>query len=455
MGKVAMTAIGTAAVIAAAAAAYWIGAQVGADQVADAPREAAPSSFDAPARFETASSGAASSPQTPNAPLSEAEAAQLLMALAGPPTAPPVGAAPKTEQAAPARHVVRFAPNGPELEIIGWPALPGWKEDDHLVALRAFRANCRRLSRLRDGALIGGLGQPLPHLQDACARAADVLDTEARAYFERVFVATRHLPRFAARITAYHHPEIQASLAQTERFRHPIYRSPRDLAQENGRWGRRGSAGETAHFSRAEIYGGALAGRGLEIAYVADPVDQLRLQAEGSGRLRLRDGGVLLLRYAGVNGRPESAVAPPLARAGVIDAPTLDALSAYVAAAPQDGLARLAKNEAYAFFEVAGADVKPSGALGAPLTPGRSVAADRRFTPLGAPVWVSFVAKGRSFRQLTIAMDLNADVRGPNRVHLYAGAGIQAAAFAEGLRALGEAHMLLPKSMIEATTTVQ
>src|SRR5439155_2784706 len=156
-------------------------------------------------------------------------------------------------------------------------------------------------------------------LLDTIAATAD--PGERRAAVARAFRVLRVTDPLL--LTAYYEPEIAARLAPDPTFRHPIYGRPRDLVDVDptaldlacacrSMSGRLEGSAVRPYPSRAEIDAGALAGRGLEVAWAADPISLFVLHVQGSGRLRLDDGRVLGLRYAGTNGRPYRSVAHTL-----------------------------------------------------------------------------------------------------------------------------------------------
>src|SRR5205085_10532194 len=130
--------------------------------------------------------------------------------------------------------------------------------------------------------------------------------------------------------------------------------------------------------SRAEIDGGALVGRGLEIAWAADPVQLAVLHVQGSGRLRLDNGRVVGVRYAGTNGRPYRSLGQTLVQRGLLHGGvTLPSIRrALDGLTPGEQAAMLATNERYTFFRIAPGAA--TGSLGVELTAGRSVATDPR-----------------------------------------------------------------------------
>jgi len=237
----------------------------------------------------------------------------------------------------------------------------------------------------------------------ASAAAADhvlaILDATAdpqarRAAVARAFRVVR--VRDPLLLTAYYEPELPARLARDEVFRHSLYGRPPDLVDVEPwtldeactcrRLSGRVEGGRLQPYpSRADIEGGALAGRGLELAWVADPVALFVLHVQGSGRLRLDDGSVVGVRYAGSNGRRYRSVARTLVARGLLPAGRTtmpDVRRALAALAPGERDAILASNERYTFFQLS--EGGAVGSLGVELTPGRSVATDAHLVPPGA-----------------------------------------------------------------------
>lgn len=229
-------------------------------------------------------------------------------------------------------------------------------------------------------------------------------------------------------LTAYYEPEIRASTTPGGPFRWPVHGLPADERDRER--------------TRAEIYAGALDGRGLEIAWTDDPVALFVLHVQGSGRLRFPDGRVAPVRYAGTNGRPYRALGAVLSARGLLrpEAATLPAIRGVLASLSEaDRLRILAENPRYTFFRV-GTGEDPAGSLGVPLTPGRSLAADPRVVPLGSVVWLSTP----SLRRFAVVQDTGAAIVG-SRLDLFAGAGAAAEAFAGTLRERGRAYVLEPR----------
>jgi membrane-bound lytic murein transglycosylase A len=312
--------------------------------------------------------------------------------------------------------VLRFRPSPPLV-----PAAPPPLSDDRdLDSLRIAIERTRAVwGRSRDAAREAAADRLLAILDtvpDPAARA----DAVARDF--RVLRVRRPVL-----LTAYYEPELAARLVPDATFRHPLYARPRD--------------GCSRLPTRAEIDAGALAGRGLEIAWVADPVEAFVLQVQGSGRLRLEDGRRVGARYAGSNGLPYRSIVPALAQRGLVSrcGTTLsDIRRALGSLDPNERAAVLATNERYVFFQLA--DGGPVGSVGVPLTAGRSIATDPRLVPSGALAYVATP----SVQRFVVSQDVGAAITGPH-VDLFVGAGPEAEVAAGAMRERGALYVLVPR----------
>ena len=213
---------------------------------------------------------------------------------------------------------------------------------------------------------------------------------------------------------------------------------------------------------RAAIDQGALDGEAPVIAWVDDPIDAFFLHVQGAGRIALAGGGVLRVGYAGSNGHAYASIGRALVERGALalEDVTLQSIRAWLAANPGAAADVLALNPSYVFFrkfDGAMDDSKgPIGTQGVPLTPGRSLAVDRRFLPLGAPLWLDIMAPAtdeaapdRRLRRLVIAQDTGGAIRGPLRGDLFWGFGRQAESVAGRMKHSGAYYLLLPNPVAE------
>jgi membrane-bound lytic murein transglycosylase A len=267
--------------------------------------------------------------------------------------------------------------------------------------------------------------------------------------------------------TGYFEPLLAGSRTYGEPYVVPLYRVPDDLLLiDLGRFapdlagrqltGRVEGDQVVPYFSRPEIDAGALEGRELEILWVDDPVDKFFLQIQGSGRIQMDDGSMMRVGYAGQNGHAYRAIGRDLIAWGEV-APedmSMQAIRRWLDQHPGDAPDLMARNRSYVFFDERpqlAPDDGPIGALGVPLTDGRSLAIDRRFLPLGAPVWLDTTVPvgGRDvpFRRLMVAQDAGGAVKGVVRGDVFFGSGPRAAETAGGMKHEGRLVLLLPRTL--------
>lgn len=322
-------------------------------------------------------------------------------------------------------------------------------------ALGAFKISCPALATRRDGS---GLTQP-GDWAVVCAEAMRIVPGGEAAFFRDRFDWVR-IGEGKAFSTGYFEPEIAGSRVATAAASVPIYTKPADLVRctrpdgKTGR-GRVDAAGTCVpYFTRTEIEQGALAGKGLEIAFAADPIDLFFLQIQGSGRLLQPDGSVIRIGYADQNGADYVAIGRLLRERGVLPTggATMDGIVNWMRAQPDRGVALMRENPSYIFFgELTGPG--PLGAMGLPVTPRGTVAADPLFEPLGAPV---FLDLDRDFADgLWVAQDTGGAIKGANRYDTFWGAGAEAKSIAGGLSSEGSALVLLPKGVAARHQTGQ
>ena len=321
-------------------------------------------------------------------------------------------------------------------------------EEQARRALTAFALSCPVLTRRADRS---GLARP-QDWQELCSLATVANLQSASAFFRDRFEWVR-VGEGKAFATGYYEPEIAGSRTMQPGFEVPIYRTPSDLircTKEDGTSGR-GRIDETGacvlYFTRAEIEDGALAGKGLELAWAAEAIDLFFLQIQGSGRLKLADGSVMRIGYAEQNGREYIAVGRLLRERGLLPAggANMKAITAWMRAQPDGGKALMRENPSYIFFkELTGPG--PLGALNLPVTPRVTVAADPLFVPLGAPVFVDLDRNEAD--GLWVAQDTGGAIKGANRFDTFWGAGAEAEQVAGGMSANGTALILLPKGSV-------
>lgn len=337
---------------------------------------------------------------------------------------------------------------------VSWSALPGWQEGQQAQAWPALQQGCKRLADAD------------AHWQSICLEAerlASPDDVTARAFFESRFTPHKVAGEDGKRkglITGYYEPLLEGSLARTERFRYPIYQRPENLLTVDlgalypalhGRpvRGRLQGGRVVPYFSRAEIDNGYAPLAGHEIAWVDDPVSLFFLHVQGSGRIRLPNGEVLAVGYADQNGHPYVSIGRRLREITGLEPEEVNLYSIrhWLEMNSEAAEDLLHSNPSYIFFSVRDSTLPgPLGSLQVPLTAERSVAVDRKYIPLGVPLWLdtSLLKDGPAYRRLVLAQDTGGAIKGPLRVDVYFGQGVEAERLAGRMREQGRIYVLLP-----------
>jgi membrane-bound lytic murein transglycosylase A len=345
-------------------------------------------------------------------------------------------------------------PGAERAQYVAWSfeALPGWSEAKLEPSLRAFLAGCPRAA----GVLI-----------NACALASAVApgdEAGARRFFEAIFVPYALVGADgvdAGLVTGYYEPLLRGSRTESNLYRYPVYGVPEDLVVvdlaavtpevRNLRLrGRIEGRRLVPYWSRAEI--DARSGRlpAPVIAWVANPVDLFFLQVQGSGQIVLEGGERVRVGYADQNGHPYRSVGRYLVERGELplEQASMQSIKDWAAANPERLREALNYNSSYVFFrEITHLDERargPVGALGVPLVPHYSLAVDRRFVPLGAPVYLetTLPVSEEPLRRLMAAHDTGGAIRGAVRADFFWGSGDDAGAMAGRMRQQGRLWLL-------------
>ena len=305
--------------------------------------------------------------------------------------------------------------------LLEFDQLNGWTSDDHASAFGVFLETC---SLLKD-----------PDWAKLCAVATQ--NPDPRTFFEAFFQPVLIEDGAPMLFTGYYEPELSGSRTRTERFRFPLYKLPTEAA-------------DGSYLTRREIEEtGALQDRGLEIAWVDDPVEAFFLQVQGSGRVSLPNGQKLRVGYAGKNGHEYRSIGQELVRRGIYEAHQVsaDVIRNWVRRNPVDGPELLRHNPSYVFFREVN-EVPPNkgpiGAMNRSVTRLRSIAVDPAFVTLGAPVWIEKEGD-EPLRRLMIAQDTGSAIKGAQRADIFFGTGDAAGRAAGRVRDTGRMVTLLPR----------
>ena len=315
-------------------------------------------------------------------------------------------------------------------------------------------------------ARMGTIGQWRGPCETALALDADTLrKDDARAFFQSDF--TPYLvgngKTSEGLFTGYYEPELRGNLTRDGKYQTAIYLKPDDMVSVDlGEFsdelkgkklvGRLSGSSLKPYYDRAEIEGGALSGRDLEMVWVDDAVDAFFLQIQGSGRVVLPDDSVLRIGYAATNGQAYYAIGRELIERGALTRETvsLQTIRKWLHDNPDEADAVMNTNASFVFFQPlkTDPDAGPLGSQGVALEPGRSLAVDRRFHAMGVPVWLETsdpMNADRTFHRLMVAQDTGGAIRGPVRGDIFFGPGEDAALFAGHMNRTGQKFILLPK----------
>jgi membrane-bound lytic murein transglycosylase A len=345
----------------------------------------------------------------------------------------------------------------PTLKPVDWAALTFWQGDTVSEAWTAFLRGCATLKKQSAW-------------QAVCNDAATMTppdDATARAFFEQrfqLYQATQDDGTAEGLITGYYEPLLKGDRVRTERARYPLYGVPDDLITvdlasvypelKNLRLrGRLVGNKLVPYATRKEIEAAAANGNGFKgkpIAWAEDPVDLFFLQIQGSGRIELPDGSHLRVGYADQNGYPYQSIGKLLVERGELklEQASMQGIKDWGVKNPGKLPELLASNPSFVFFrELPNGLSGPLGALGVPLTGGRSIAIDPRFIPLGAPVFLATTQPNSTLplNKLVMAQDTGGAIRGGVRADVFWGFGDAAGELAGRMKQRGKMWVLLPK----------
>ncbi len=387
----------------------------------------------------------------------------------------------------------RVADTGPLLIEAGtFSALEGWQDDDPVAAFAAFLRSCDRLSMVPPERFVGRSirSENLQKLygrasdwQEVCA-VADMIEGDSavavRTYFESLFIPVRIYREGDQEglFTGYYEPLLRGSRVPTARYSVPLLKHPDDLVSVDLGQFRDELKGErlagkvvqnrlVPYASRAVIDANAQEAPAGVLVWVDDVVDAFFLQIQGGGRVVFEDGEVMRVGYAASNGHPYTAIGKVLLDQGALsrEKMSMQAIRSWLEAHPEDAREIMNANASYVFFQafdLSDPALGPPGAQNVSLTPGRSLAVDRRYHALGVPVWVEglkpapHAAAGMPsavpFRQMMVMQDTGGAIRGVGRADVFWGFGVEAAAVAGPMKHQGRFTVLIPKRLARLLT---
>ncbi len=353
-----------------------------------------------------------------------------------------------------------------QLEKLSYSNLPGWADDDHDQALAVFVQACGELTGSGVGfarkTMLSGRRRDWSVI---CQRAkrTSASPEAARRFFEDNLLPVK-IANVAGQFTGYFEPELEGSRTRSKVFDVPVLARPDDLvrlsksaaARLGVAYGRVVNGAEQPYFTRRQIEQGELSAQNLELLYLRSWQDLFFMQIQGSGRVRLQEGGQVRLAYAAKTGLPYTSIGKVLIERGELtrEEMSMQALRAWLQQHPGQARQVMWENKSYVFFRELtghGSESGPVGAQKLPLTPLRSLAVDRKYWALGVPLWISTTvfANGhvRPFNRLMVAQDTGSAIKGAARGDIFMGTGHQAGQDAGAMDHAGSLTALLPHEL--------
>ena len=351
--------------------------------------------------------------------------------------------------------------------------LPGWDNARVTKSLLAFKISCKTFLKQDPEQSVGSqrINLKAKDWQPACHAALSidpVSETAARDFFQQWFAPVEFNDNKPVRglFTGYYMALLHGSKTRTKEYNVPIYGLPSNLVSidlgqfdpnlKNRRLiGRVQGKQVVPYHSREEINNGAITDKAPVLVWVNSHVDRLFLEIQGSGTVVFEDGSQMYLGYAGENGAPYTAIARVLIDKGVMtkDNASMQHIKRYLEEHPKQMDKVLNQNKSFVFFRYLKDDAA-MGAQGVALTPGYSLAIDRKWIPLGAPLWLYTTRpdkqpdQEKTLQRLMIAQDTGGAIRGLVRGDVYWGAGETATFIAGHMKNPGHYWLFLPRHTI-------
>ena len=368
---------------------------------------------------------------------------------------------------------VAMAQIDPVLEKISFSQITGWGDVDKTKSLMAFVRSCDQMKKdSRAFSKNPKFGGTYNDWLKVCALSEGLGKKPAPAkitqFFQKNFTPLRvnDPKRKEGLFTGYFEPIVKGSLSRSPEYQVPVYSRPDDLVvfsktqeQQSGlRYGRLVKGKPTAYFTRQEIEQGLFKGKNLELVWLKSLADAFFMQVQGSGQVKLPDGSVIRLAYAGKTGLPYTAIGAVLIEDGELEkaAVSMQSIRKWISHNPSKAQGLMWKNKSFVFFRQlpeTDPSLGPVGAQLVNLTPKTSLAIDRRYWSLGTPIWLDtkiLLDKTntlQTWRSLLVAQDTGSAIRGYARGDVFWGSGEKAAIIAGQMKAAGQMIVLLPNAL--------
>lgn len=347
------------------------------------------------------------------------------------------------------RKTLNLPNKGIYLSNVKASEVEGFAEADFDLAKLAFERSCIKFVAMPPSQQIGWPAGKAQDWQDACFKIGEYDDY--KAFFEENFdfyeiFKDKNYTQNTAFFTGYYVPEMEGSLVRTARFKYPLYKYPADR--------------NLLGLSREEIKNGAFDGKGLELLYVEDPIELFFLHIQGSGKIKLQNGEVVRVGYSGSNGQRYTAIGRYLVEIGEMEEKdvSLENIKKWLKKNPSKAQDVMNKNKRYIYFKIAKTQelekAGPKGAFDVGLTPLHSLAVDKRFIPLGVPMYISTQIPTEDggvedIAEIMLAQDVGSGIEGLLRGDIFFGVGDDAKRIAGNMKHDGKMYIMLPKKKIK------
>lgn len=330
-------------------------------------------------------------------------------------------------------------------EKTSFSELEGFSQDNLDLALEVFQKDCKA-RRVHS------------QLKDVCKKSLEY--TSGRNFYEENFEPYKLLNKNKidnGLITGYYEPILNGSLEKTEKFQYPIYGLPKDLVIVNlgsiypelKKYRLRGKlkGNRVIPYDTREQFD-IKEHKDIEaICYVDSKVDRFFLEIQGSGKVKLQDGTIINVGYAGQNGRPYYPIGRKLIELGEVkkEDMSLQAIAKWCEQNPTKVDKLLNLNQSKVFFRLS--KHTATGSLGVPLVAKRNLAVDRKFIPLGFPVFINTThpITNEKIDSLMVAADTGGAIKGDIRADFFWGNGKEAKLNAGKMAQKGKLTILIPK----------
>jgi membrane-bound lytic murein transglycosylase A len=359
------------------------------------------------------------------------------------------------------------------LRQVSFSDLPGWQTTNVKKSLSAFQTSCKVFLKQDPNRLVGSefFSMQAKDWQPVCTKAFDLNsddDVTIKTFFETEFAPVEFVKGKSVEglFTGYYMSLMQGRLKKSAQFNVPLYGVPDDLVTVNLQKfdpklkhpplvGRVQGKYLVPYYTRSQINRGAIKEKAPVIAWLDNAVERSFMEIQGSGMIDLGDDRALFVNYAAENGAPYTSIAKVLIDKGVMtkDNASMQHILHYLDAHPQQRNAVLNKNKSFVFFNVVAKNAA-LGAQGVALTPGYSLAVDRKWVPLGAPIWLNTTSprpdseQVKPFQRLMVAQDTGGAIKGMVRGDVYWGAGKMATKTAGRMKNKGHYWLLLPRDVV-------